>query len=74
MKKKGRPRLHKRNHSARKFSEEIVHRQKSRICPSPEKIAFKNRIEALLYIAKNDFKLTPYKCRCGMWHNTSERN
>ena len=68
------PKKHKRSFSARKFSAEIGRLQRSRVCPTPEKISFRSRLDALLYIATTEITLVPYQCRCGMWHNTSKED
>ena len=68
------PRKHTRSFSARKFAAEIGRLQRSSVCPTPEKICFKSRLDALLYIETIKITLVPYLCHCGMWHNTSKED
>lgn len=48
-----------------------------RKCPTPEKIVFRNEIEAMMKAHRagewHGTNLKAYKCRCGKWHTATER-
>ena len=68
------PKKHKKSFSHRMFSGYVAHVQRRSICTAPDKkYTFDSRIDALIFIANSGLELTPYKCRCGKWHNTSQK-